>query len=173
MLFGHGGHRREIGIDDVRRVLRRQTIGNGAEFLDIRIEHRELHAFGGKRGLPDAAEHALVDMGRDVTRDFHGNGGQKIIGGGQFLVHRGNLAALPALQRDACQPGKGEKREIDQQILEREDVRLDRLGDRDLLDAAHITDLPVFLRAVRVFVVAGHANLAHDHGRCQFQMPVE
>src|SRR5690606_18140717 len=50
-----------------------------------------------------------------------------------------------------------------QQILEREDVCRDRLSDRDLLDTAHVANLPVALWTVRMRVVARDATGAHEN----------
>src|SRR5207248_2074288 len=62
-------------------------------------------------------------------------------------------------QADGCNED-----EIGQQVLEREDVTGDRLGDGDLLDAPHIADLPIMLRAFGVGIMAVHARLPHDQG---------
>ncbi len=46
-------------------------------------------------------------------------------------------------------------------------LRCDRLRDRNLLDAAHVPDLPVAPLAFRVAVVTGHARRPHHHRRDQ------
>jgi hypothetical protein len=68
----------------------------------------------------------------------------------ELLVHAVDLHRLAPLQQDEAGAGEGEQHEVADQPLEREDVVRERLDDADLLDAAHVADLPVGLEALRV-----------------------
>ena len=113
-----------------------------------------------------AAEDALVDLRRQVFGDLHRDGGEEVVGLRQLAVDPRDQRGLPPLQDDEGDAGRGSDREIEQQVFEREHVAGDRLADGDLLDAAHVADLPVLLRAVGMDVVAIDAALAH-HDRCR------
>ena len=81
----------------------------------------------------------------------------------ELAVHAADRPGLAVLHGDEGDGGGAHEDEVGQQVLERERVARDGLADIDLLDAAHVTDLPVVLGAVRVRVVAVDAGLLHDH----------
>ena len=83
------------------------------------------------------------------------------------MIHPADQPSLTLLQREEGNAADRGKREVGEQELEREEIGGDRLGNRNLLDAAHVADLPVALLALRMTVVAGHACRPHDHRRNQ------
>ena len=91
----------------------------------------------------------------------------------QLLVEARDQAGLVALQRDEGEAGDGNESEVNEQIFECEDVRRDRLADDELLDAAHVADLPVVFGAVGVRIMATHAGGTHDDRRGQADAAVE
>lgn len=77
------------------------------------------------------------------------------------------------LHQDEAEAGGCRKGEVDQEVFEGEDVGLDGLKDRDLLDAPDISDLPVALGTIRVCVMATDANGPHGDRGGDADLPVE
>jgi len=146
-------------------VLRLESFRRRREVLDIGEKDRELLALGVNGDVLLSAENALVDLRRNVARYLHRKRGEKFVGGFELRIHALDNCGLTPLQGDEQESDRSNEEEIGQQILEREQVAADRLGDGDLLQAANVADLPVALRAVGVGVVAGDAGRRHDH-RC-------
>ena len=159
------GHLGKVLVQERRQILRLQPLRDGGEILDVGEEDRELLALGRDRHILLPAEDALVDLRRQIFCDLHRDRGEEIVGLGQLVVHALDQRRLPALQEDEGKARDARQHEIRQQELERENVRDDRLRDRDLLDAADVALLPVLLRAERMRVVAGDADLPHEHRR--------
>ena len=104
---------------------------------------------------------------------FFRQGREELVGLSKFLVEARDQAGLVALQRDEGEAGDGDESEVNEQIFECEDVRRDRLADDELLDAAHVADLPVAFGAVGVRIMATHAGGTHDDRRGQADAAVE
>ena len=152
----------------VKYSLRSAVISSGCsrsvvagEVLDVGEEDRELLALGRDRDVLLAAEDALVDLRREILGELHRDRGEEVVGWVSSLFMPRISPAWRHCQ-DEGEAGSGGEHEIAEELLEGEDVGADRLRDRDLLDAAHIADLPVLLRAVGMGVVAADAGLAHD-----------
>ena len=160
-------HFGEIFVEQLRDLLGLQPLGGRGEVLDVGEEDRELLALGVDGDVLLAAEDALVDLRRQVARDLHRQRSEEIVGGFQLAFMPLMVAACRRCMPMNVRPDAAMKDEIGQQVLEREDVGGDRLRDGDLLDAAHVADLPVALRAFGMRVVAVHAGRAHDHRRDQ------
>src|SRR5262249_45343679 len=138
----------------------------------VREEYRELLALGGDLDVL-AGENATIELRRQIFGDFFRQGREELVGLSQLLVEARDQTRLMALQRDEGQAGDGDESEVNEQIFECEDVSRDRLTDAELLDAAHVADLPVAFGAVGVAVVATHAGGAHDDRRGQADAAVE
>ena len=158
------GDRRHLGqvlVEQCGQVLGLQPLGGAGEVLDVGEEDGELLALGGDRDVLLAAEDALVDLRRQILGELHRDRRQEVVGLGQLLVDAADQAGLAALHQDEGEAGRGGEDEVGEQVLEGEQVAAQRLRDRDLLDAAHVADLPVALGAVGMGVVAADADLAH------------
>ena len=144
-----------------------QPLGGGGEILDVGKEDRQPFALGVDGDVLLAAENALVDLRRQVARDLHRHRGEEFVGGFEFGVHGLDDRRLTPLQRDEDKADGRHQHEIGEQVFEGEEIVADRLGDGHFLQAAHVADLPVVLRAFRMGVVAGDARRAHHHRRDQ------
>src|SRR3954466_16184290 len=116
---------------------------------------------------------SLVDLWREILCDLHRDRGQEVVCIGKLRVRALDESGLPTLHQDEAEAGCCRKREVDQEVFEGEDVGLNGLKDRDLLDAPDISNLPVALGTIRVCVVATDANGPHGDRSSDADLPVE
>src|SRR5262249_7869012 len=135
-------------------------------------EYRELLALGGDLDVL-ASENAAIELRRQIFGDFFRQGREELVGLSQLLVEARDQTRLMALQRDEGEAGDGDESEVNEQIFECEDMSRDRLADAELLDAAHVADLPVVFGAVGVRIMAIHASGSHDDRGGQADTAVE
>ena len=173
VFVGDLRHLGEIFIEQIGQFLRLQSLGGVREVLDVGEEDGQLLALGGDDGVAGSAENRLVDLGRQIFGNLHRYGSQEGIGFLELGVHASELHRLPPLQHREGQSERACEQQIGQQVFEREYVCRDRFRDRDRLDAAHVADLPVGFRALRVAVVAGDTPLFHNDRNGHANLPVE
>ena len=96
-----------------------------------------------------AAENALIDLRRNVPRDLHGQRRKEVVGGFKLPVHSLDAYRLSSLHAQEGYSANGGQHKIGKQILERKQIRGNRLRDDDFLDAANITDFPILFSDFR------------------------
>src|SRR5262249_61116028 len=133
------------------------SAGGRREIDHVREEDRQLLALGGDLNVL-AGENAAVKLRRNIFRNFSCQAREELVAARQLPVEARDHAGLVALQGDEGEAADGDEGEIKQQIFEREDVGSDRLADDELLDAAHVADLPVAFGTIGMPVVATHAG---------------
>ena len=166
-------HLGQVLVEQRGQVLRLQPLGGAGEVLDVGEEDRELLALGGDRHVLLAAEDALVDLRREVLGDLHRDRRQEVVGLGQLLVHAADQARLAALHQDEGEPGRGGEHEVGSRYLKA----------RRLLPSGWETEISWMPRTSPTFqsrlglsgwrVVAGDADLAHQHRRGDADVAVE
>src|SRR5262249_44202705 len=122
---------------------------------------RQLLALGGDLHVL-AGENAAVELRREIFFNLSFQAREEIVSSRPLPVEACDHAGLITLQGDEGETADGDEGGKKEQILEREDVGSDRLADDELLDAAHVADLPVVFGAIGVRVVATHAGGRHD-----------
>src|SRR6516162_11248568 len=94
------GHLCEISIEQLGNLFWLETFCNPRKILNVGEKNRKSFSLSVNCHVLLSVENALVDLGRQVSRDLRGQRIQKIVLCLKFGVHSANRRRLPALHRN-------------------------------------------------------------------------
>jgi len=74
MFKGDHGHLREILVQEARKILRLEILGNLGEILDITEEDGELFTLGFERHILTTGKNGLIDLWREILGELRRKG---------------------------------------------------------------------------------------------------